>query len=253
MEVSAMISGKKIGILLLGLGVLLILAGTTACQKKAAEAEAAPGEEGLQEVANEFEGQVRTAFGKYLYLDTAQGFDIVLQGYDASSLVGKDVKVIGELLQDKPSIFRADSVEVKSEAGSYSNVFTRSEELVLEDFVDTKTRESYPAINISGVNRPEEWENKGQAKVYGLLSTATVKEGDAEKEASFIVVKDANGRDIGRIIVDSFTDYAHYYVKKLRLFDHYWFYLNIKDTVDRRVRTRTKELFHADVVFAGLF
>jgi hypothetical protein len=250
MEVSTMISGKKIGILVLGLGVLLFLAGTTACQKKAAEGET---EEGLQEAAEEFEGVVKTAFGKYLHLDTAQGFDIALQGFDAASLVGNEIKVQGELLQDKPSIFRADAVEVKGETGTFSNVFTRSEELVLEDFIDTKTRETFPALDISGVNRPEEWENKGQAKIYGLLTTATVKEGDAEKEAAFIVIEDAKGREIGRIIVDSKTDYAQYYIQKLRLFDHYWFYLDIKDTVDRRTRTRTKELFHADVVFAGLF
>jgi hypothetical protein len=137
--------------------------------------------------------------------------------------------------------------------GTFSNVFTRSEELVLEDFVDTKTRETFPALNISGVNKPEEWENKGQAKVYGMLTTTTVKEGDAEKEAAFIVIQDAKGREIGRIIIDRTTDYTQYYIQKLRLFDHYWFYLNIKDTVDRRTRTRTKELFHADVVFAGLF
>jgi hypothetical protein len=112
MEVSTMVSGKKIGILVLGLGVLVFLAGTTACQKKATEGEAG---EDLQEAAGEFEGLVKTAFGKYLYLDTAQGFDIALQGFDAASLVGKDLRVRGELLQDKPSIFRADAVDVKGD------------------------------------------------------------------------------------------------------------------------------------------
>ena len=248
-----MISGKKIGVVLLGLCVLLLLAGATACQKKAAEGEEAAGEGGFEEASNEFEGQVKTAFGKYLYLDTAQGFDIVLQGYDAASLIGKDIRVKGELLLDKPSIFRADSVEVKGETGVYSSAFTRTEELVLEDFISTQTRETYPALNISGVNKPEEWENKGQAKIYGLPEMTTVNEGDTEKEAAFILIQDAKGREIARIIVDSLTDYARYYVQKLRLFDDYWFYLNVKETVDRRVRTRTKEIFHADVVFAGLF
>ncbi len=248
-----MISGKKIGILVLGLGVLLFLFGATACQKKAAEGEAAGGESGLQETANEFEGLVKTAFGKYLYLDTAQGFDIALQGYDAASLIAKDIRVKGDLLEDKPSIFRADTVEVKGEDGTFANIFTRTEELVLDDFIDTKTRETFPVLNISGVNNTSEWEGKGQAKVYGLLTTATAKEGEAEVEVSYIVIQDAKGREIGRIIIDSYTDYAHYYMKKLRLFDDYWFYLNVKETVDRRVRARTKELFHADVVFAGLF
>ncbi len=248
-----MISGKKIGILLLGLSVIVLLAGTTACQKKAAEGEEVATEEGLDATANEFEGEVKTAFGKFLYLDQAQGFDIVLQGYDASSLVGKEIKVTGELLPDKPSIFRADLVEIKSDAGTYSSVFNRTEELVLDDFIDTKTRETYEELTISGYNKAEEWEGKEQAKVYGLLGTTAAEEGDAEKESAFILIEDAKGIEIGRIIIDSFTDYAQYYVKKLRLFDQYWFYLNIKETVEWQVRRRTKELFHADVVFAGLF
>jgi len=39
----------------------------------------------------------------------------------------------------------------------------------------------------------------------------------------------------------------------LRLFNRFWFYLDIKDTVDKKVRLKTKELFHADVLLAGLF
>ena len=47
------------------------------------------------------------------------------------------------------------------------------------------------------------------------------------------------------------STYADYYVTKLRLFDKFWFYVKIKDTVDRR--TRTKEIFHADIFDVGLF
>ncbi len=241
-----MTSGKKIGIILLSLSVLCLLGGTTACQKKAVEEGGAGAGDVAQEPANEFEGMVKIAFGKYLYLSSAQGFDIALQGYDAASLIGKEVKVTGELLPDKPSIFRADSVEVKSEAGLYSTVFTRTEDLALEDFVSTATRETFPVLTISGVNNTDEWEGKGQAKVYGRLESG-------ENESSFIVIQDNGGKEIGRIIVDSFADYARYYLKKLELFDEFWFYLNIKETIERRARTRTRELFHSDVVFAGLF
>ena len=243
-----MTSAKKTGILLLSLGLVLCLAATLACQKKAQKVEAVQ----VQKPANEFEGTVKTAVGKYLYLPTAQGFDIVLQGYDASSLVGKDIRVKGELLADKPTIFRADSVEVKS-AGAYSTVYTRSQDLTFEDFIDVKARDGYAVLAITGINKPEEWEGKGQAKVYGKLQETTVNEGDADKPVTDILLTDDKGKDVGKIIVDKMTDYAKYYLKKLRLFDKFWFYLTVKDTVDRNARLRTKELFHADVNFAGLF
>jgi len=243
-----MTSMKKTGILLLGLALVLAIAATTACQKKVEKAQAVQ----AQKPANEFEGTVKTAVGKYLYLPTAQGFDIVLQGYDASSLAGKDIRVKGELLADKPSVFRADTVEVKT-AGTYSTVYTRSQGLTFEDFVDVKAREGYPALTITGINKTEDWEGKGKAKVFGKLQETTVKEGGADKPITYILLTDEKGKDLGKIIVDKSTDYAKYYLKKLRLFDKFWFYLTVKDSVDKKVRQRTKELFHADVDFAGLF
>jgi hypothetical protein len=243
-----MTSAKKTGILLLCLGLVFALAATTACQKKAQKVDASQ----VQKPANEFEGTVKTAVGKYLYLPTAQGFDIVLQGFDASTLVGKDIRVKGELLADKPTIFRADSVEVKS-AGVYSPVYTRSQDLTFEDFVDVKAREGYAPLTITGTNKIDEWEGQGKAKVYGKLQETTVKEGGAEKPITYILLTDEKGKDMAKIIVDKMTNYAKYYLKKLRLFDKFWFYLTVKDTVDKNVRFRTKELFHADVAFAGLF
>jgi hypothetical protein len=250
MEVRVMTSLKKAGILLLGLGLLFVLVGTPACQKKAAESPAAPQP---QKPSNEFEGTVKTAVGKYLYLPTAQGFDIVLQGFDAATLVGKDIRVKGELLLDKPSIFRADTVDVKGASGAYTNAFTRTQDLAVSDFLDVKARELYPVLTITGVNKPEEWENKGKGKVFGKLQEATVKEGGAETPVTYIVLTDDKGKEAGKIIADKFSEFSRYYLKKLRLFDKFWFYLNIKDSVDKKVRPRTKELFHADVQFAGLF
>jgi hypothetical protein len=250
MEVRVMTSVKKTGILLLGLGLLFVLVGTPACQKKAAES---PATAQLQKPSNEFEGTVKTALGKYLYLPTAQGFDIVLQGFDAATLLGKDIRVKGELLLDKPSIFRADTVDAKGASGAFANVFTRSQDLTVEDFLDVNAREVYPVLTITGVNKPEEWENKGKVKVFGKLQEATVKEGGAETPVTYIVLTDDKGKEAGKIIADKFSEFSKYYLKKLRLFDKFWFYLNVKDSVDKKVRTKTKELFHADVLFAGLF
>ncbi len=237
-----MTSGRKIvGILALSLCVVLTLAGIAFSQEKAEEnASAKP--------ANEFEGTVKIGLGKYFYLPPAQGYDIAVQGRieggDASKLTGKDVRVKGELLLDKPSVFRADSIEIK-EAGSYRNVFTRTEDLVLDDYLDAQTRDSFPVLDITSALKNEEWEGKRKAKVYGTLQ--------AGEGVNYILLVDAKGKEIGKIITDKYSDYAAYYLKKLRLFDKFWFYLNIKDTVDKKVRTKSRELFHADVVLCGLY
>jgi len=190
-----MVSMKKFGIFVLGAWVLIALAATTACQKKAAEASAA--QAAPQKATNQFEGTVKTALGKYLYLPTAQGFDIALQGHDASSLLGKDVRVKGELLLDKPSIFRADSVEVKDASGAYSSAFTRTQDLVLEDFMDVKAREAFHVLAITSVNKPEEWEGKGKVKVFGKIELATAKEGGVDKPVTYIAVQDDKGKEVG--------------------------------------------------------
>jgi hypothetical protein len=235
MEVIPMRSTKKTGILILSLTLLAGLAGTMACQKKAAETPAAE----QMKVVSEFEGTVRAALGRYMYLSTAMGFDIVLPGFDAATLMGKTIKVKGNLLREHPPIFLADTVESGGQT-----VYTRSQEFQAEDFIEMKVREAVPALAITGVAKPEEWEGKGQAKVYGKLQ-----KGDVNR----IVLTDDRDREIAKIIVDSVSTYANYYIQKLRLFDTFWFYLNVKDSVDRRDRTRTKEIFHADVVGAGLF
>ncbi len=245
-----MASAKRIGILVLILGVLAATAGTTACQKKVEKA-AAPAQ--VQAPTTQFEGPVKTALGKYLYMPAARGFDIVAQGFDASTLIGKNVRVKGEMLTDKPSIFRADSIEVKDSSGAYATAYTRTQNLAMEDFVDVKARESYPPLAITGPNKPEEWEGKGNVRVYGKLLDTKVKTGATEAPITYIVISDDAGKEVGKIIVDKTSEFAKYYLEKLRLFDQFWFYINVKDSVDKKIRPRTKELFHADVVFAGLF
>jgi hypothetical protein len=227
-------SSKKTAILTLSLAILVAFAGTVACQK---EAET-PAAEAVKAVT-EFEGTVRAALGRYMYLSTAQGFDIVLPGLDAATLMGKTIKVKGNLLIDHPPVFLADTVESGGQT-----VYTRNQDFKAEDFVDMKVREAVKPLAITGVGKPEEWEGKGEVKIYGKLQKGDV---------SYIVLSDDKGKDLAKIIIDSTTTYANYYVQKLRLFDKFWFYLNIKDSVDKKIRPKTKEIFHADVVGAGLY
>ena len=89
------------------------------------------------------------------------------------------------------------------------------------------------------------WEKVDKGLVKGKL--------DTKNDTNYIVVFDEKEREIGRIIIDSFTDYSEFYKNKLSLFDTFWFYINIKDTIEWKTRRRTREMFHADVVMAGLF
>jgi hypothetical protein len=228
-------STKRNGILILSLAFLVAFTGTVACQKKA-ETPAAE----VQTSVTEFEGTVRAALGRYMYLSTASGFDIVLPGFDAATLAGKTVKVKGNLLLDHPPVFLADSVETSPGVSAY----TRNQEFQAEDFVEMKVREGVPALKITGVAKAEEWEGKGTAKVYGKL---------VKGDVTYIVLADEKGKDMAKIIVDSVSTYSNYYIQKLRLFDEFWFYLNVKDSVDAKTRTRSKEIFRADVVGVGLY
>jgi hypothetical protein len=225
-------SSKKTAIL--SLAILVAFAGTVACQKKA-ETPAAV----AVKAVTEFEGTVRAALGRYMYLSTAQGFDIVLPGLDAATLMGKTIKVKGNLLIDHPPVFLADTVESGGQT-----VYTRNQDFKAEDFVDMKVREAVKPLALTGIGKPEEWEGKGEVKIYGKLQKGDV---------NYIVLSDDKGKDLAKIIIDSTTVYANYYIQKLRLFDKFWFYLNVKDSVDKKIRPKTKEIFHADVVGAGLY
>jgi hypothetical protein len=227
-------STKKSAILILSLAVLVAIAGAVACKKKAET----PTTEAAQTVT-EFEGTVLAALGRYMYLSTAQGFDIILPGFDAAPLVGETIKVKGNLLADYPSLFLADTAEHGGQT-----IYTRTQEFELDDFIAMQVREAVAPLTISGTNKPEEWEGKGDGKVYGQLQKGDV---------NYIVLTDDKGKETAKIIVDAMSTYADYYVTKLRLFDKFWFYVKIKDTVDRRTRTRTKEIFHADIFDVGLF
>ena len=225
--------------------IVLVTAGSAASQEAAQQA--AP-------VAQpEFEGLVKAAVGKYFYLPSAKGFDIVVQGQiegqDARFLSGKEIVLKGEPMKDEPSLLVADSIAIK-EGGAARNVFTRTGEVVLDDYLGTSARQSFAGLKITGVDKTADWEGKGKGKIYGRLVTTKSPDG---KEAYTISVLDEKGKEVGKIIVDSVTDFAKYYITKLHLFDRFWLYLNIKDTVDAKVRRRTRELFHADLVLAGLY
>jgi len=225
---------KKTAILILGLAILVVFAGSVACQKKAET----PAAEAVTSVT-EFEGTVRAALGRYMYLSTAQGFDIVLPGFDAATLAGKTIKVKGNLLPDHPPVFLADSVESGGQT-----IYTRSQEFQIEDFNEVKVREAVKPMTVTGINKPEEWEGKGEGKVYGKLQKGDV---------NYIVISDDKGKPLANIVVDSLSTYSNYYIQKLRLFDKFWFYVKVKDSVDKKLRTKNKEIFHADVFDVGLY
>jgi hypothetical protein len=230
------------------LSFLVVISGFTACQKTAEESA-----EGREEEAAEgtlsFEGTVKVVLGKYMFIPQASGFDIVIQGNldsgEVEGLIDKEVRVKGKLSPDKPSIMVADTLEEKGPAGNWTKIFTRTEDVVLEDYLDQYMREEYVALDGLSYDKKDLWENNQKVKVYGSLETSD--NGDA------IVVIDEEGKQIGKVLVDAYTDYARYYLKKLRLFDKFWFYLNVKDTVDWDQRRRTREMFHADMVYAGLY
>src|SRR4030067_2563293 len=100
--------------------------------------------------ATEFEGTATLGLGKYFYLPTARGYDIyiqgMVQGQDATFLNGKDVRVKGSMYKEEPSVFVADSIEVKDAAGQYQTVFTRTEEVKLENHVHTQERGGVVAL-----------------------------------------------------------------------------------------------------------
>ncbi|MFZ2055457.1 MAG: hypothetical protein WAU81_14810 [Candidatus Aminicenantales bacterium] len=202
-------------------------------------------EEEAAAAITEFEGTVKLGLGKYFYLPAARGYDVIvqgmIQGQDAGFLTDKEVRVKGSISKVEPQVFVADSIEFKDASGQYQTVFTRTEEPVLDDYIGPRARAEFAPLAITGYNKSEEWEGKGKVKVQGQLVD------------NAIVVKDDKNKEIGKILVDNISEFANYYIKKLRLFDEFWFYINIKDTVDWRDRRRTRELFHADVIFAGLF
>jgi hypothetical protein len=227
---------------LLSLTLVAAAAGAIIAQETT---EGAAQEQTAAAPATEFEGTATLGLGKYFYLPAAKGYDIyiqgTIQGQDATFLNGKEVRVKGSMFKEEPSVFIADSIEVKDAAGQYQTVFTRSEEPRLENHLHTQERGEYVALTITKADKSDDWEGKTKAKVHGQLVGNT------------IVVADEKGKEIGKILVDTTTELATYYIQKLKLFNQFWFYLNVKETVDLKVRRRTRELFHADLIFAGLY
>jgi hypothetical protein len=228
------------------LACLLVL-GTVSCGPSEESVE----EEGMavKEGVIEFEGTVKVAVGRYVFIPEASGFDIIVQGDlegGTEGLVGKEVKGEGEYSPDKPSILIANSLDVKDASGEWMNIFTRNQDVMIPEWMSQQGRdEVFPALEGLEYNKKEGWEEKGKVKVYGKLEQG--------EDASSIVLLDDRDRETGRIIVDNMDDIAKFYIEKLKLFDKFWFYMDVKETVEWSTRRRTRELFHADVLFAGLY
>jgi hypothetical protein len=252
--------GRIAGITGLGLLTLVLIASGIACKKSgqpsAAPAEGAPAaaaaETGvtIKEGLNEITGTVKTALGNYFYLLQVPGFDIAVtgqvQGGDVTTLVDKAVVVKALFNRQDPNLLVAQSIEVK-DGTTLTNVYASTDASSPSDHFTQTKRAEFVELKITNINKSEDWEDKGKGKVFGKLIPGPNNQGQ------YISILDAANKEIGKVIVDSMTNYAQYYVKKLRLFDSYYFYLNIKDTVARNLRTKNKEIFHADVVAVGLY
>ena len=240
-----------------GLCVMLILGGQTACSRgeEVGEITEEEGAATIHEGVIEFEGTVNMAVGKYLFVPQVPGFDIVVQGPldvgESQSLIDNDIKGKGQFSPEKPSILVADEIEIREAEDVWRMIFTRSEEFSADDHVALKSRDDFEILAGLSYDKKDGWEGKDKVKVYGRLITEA--EGEGGEESHTIVVLDDQGKEIGKILVDELTDFAEFYAKKLRLFDRFWFYVTVKETVDWRSRRRTRDLFHADVLLAGLF
>jgi hypothetical protein len=218
--------------------------------------EAVQQESELEKGVVEFEGTVKVVVGKYIYIPEAQGFDIVLKGDvqgGSDSLIGETARGSGKVNPDFPSMLIADLIEIQQD-GTWTNVYTRTDEsMAVEDYVTLAEREEYKELQDLSYDKKNVWEEIEKAKIYGTLEQAEETE-EGEETAQIITVLDPEDSDeIGKVIVDNMSDFAQFYIQKLELFDEYWFYVNIKETIDWSIRRRTREMFHADVIFTGLF
>jgi len=235
---------------ILGLFLLasFLILSSVSCQKSG-ETEESEESPDAKEGIIEFTGTVKVAHDRFIYMPEASGFDIVVQGEVAGGieeLEGKEVRGQGAFSPEMPAILVADTIEVKDETGEYQNVFTRSEEVDYSEFIDMKSRDvQFPTLEDLSYDKKVGWEGKEKAKVYGKLEKG--------EEKTSIIIFDDKDRKAGSIIVDSIDEFAEFYIQKLPLFDKFWFYLDIKETVDWKERRRTREMFHADILFAGLY
>ncbi len=240
-------NGSRMHLILgLALSVALFITVSTACQ----QAEEVVSEDQIQQEGKlVFEGTAKLVIGKFLFMSEAQGFDIVVQGSveggDAAGLLDKEIKVEGEINSERPSVLVADTIEVKEAGGEFRNVFTRTEEVVLDEYLSLQARDGYEALLKLAHNENDGWEGKEKVKIYGVLQQ--------QEDSIRIQVLDDEDKQVGFVIVDSMSDYANFYLQKLPLFEKFWFYLDVKETIPWNVRRRSRELFHADVLFAGLF
>lgn len=232
---------------------LVLLTGNIACSKKAetpaaGEKVAVSQEMGIKEGLNDVHGTVKRAFGRYFYIAQLPGFDIGVPGeFDAASLIDKEVQVKAEFNRQTPSLLVAQSIEVKEGEGQLKNVYTGTEKGVPADFFAPTLRPEYVPLTVTNVAKSADWEGKAKVRVFGRFNSG------AAGKPSYISILGDKGQETARILVDSMSGFAEYYEKKLRLFDKFWFYLTVKESVPAKDRAKTKEIFHADVVYAGLY
>jgi len=241
----------------LGLAAALVMTSAVGCKQTsldpnaptASEAVAQTTDAGLAIVVglNTVAGTVKKAKGNYFFMDEVPGFDIVVtapvQGGDATTLIGKPVRIKGLFNKELPNLLVAQSIEIKESELQYTSVYTSTDANAPADFFNQKTRAEYPDLALTKYDK-DEWAGKAKGKVYGTLLAGA---------APLISVLGADGKEIGKVIIDSQSTFAAYCAEKIKLFDKTWFYLTIKESVDKRQRAKNKEMFHADIAFIGLY
>jgi hypothetical protein len=250
-----MIRKSGIAVVVSVLVCLLILSGSVACKKAEKAAPVQPVAEketnAIKEGVNDIAGTVKSALGKYFYVGQLPGFDIAtdgpVEGGDASALLGKEVKVKAAYSREKFSLLVAQAIEIKEGETQFKSVYAKADAAAPADFFLQKDRPDFAEIKIANIAKSADWEGKGKGKAFGKIIAA------ADGKPTAISVIDDKGKETAKIVIDSMSDYATYCLKKLRLFDTNWFYFNIKDSVDPKLRAKAKEVFHAEVVFAGLY
>jgi hypothetical protein len=108
------------------LALLLVIGGDVACKKEAEEVAEEEGISATKEGIIEFDGTVKVAVGKYMYIPEVQGFDIVIQGPlevgDTKELIGQMVRGEGEFSPENPAILIANTLELKEAEGVWRNI-----------------------------------------------------------------------------------------------------------------------------------
>ena len=187
--------------------------------------------------ANEYQGRVDIATTNYFSLDT-NNLEYVINDYNAEKLKDKGlIRVIGNPAPENKNLIIVDKI---IEKGVKTPLYKR---LLPADYSDTILSDALDYSKLTNIqyNKKAYWEQErfNKARITGRINLA---------EKYIEVMEDE--RIVGKVLVDSLTDYTEFRIKELGQDQEYTFYILRGETVDWKVRKKTKELFHADIIYA---